>query len=126
VGVAGAEAPVLSTTSPDPAHPEFDVVIWINVLALVGTQGIFGFKQDLEHWVVRHYTGDYATARVEWSKGWGYTGEGGWTNSHVIDAVIPNGLRAGRASDANWDWAVARLDELDPHRIFTNPFIDRL
>jgi len=126
VGVHGAEAPVLAGSSPNPAHPEWDVLIWINALTLVGSDGAYTFKRDLERWLVRHYTGNYASVRVEWSKGWGYTDEGGWKSAAIIDDVIPNGLRAGRAANANWDWAVARLHELDPHRVFSNPFLDRL
>jgi hypothetical protein len=25
-----------------------------------------------------------------------------------------------------WNWAVSTLDKYDPHRIFTNPFLDEL
>ncbi|MEY2470109.1 MAG: hypothetical protein QOF21_2807 [Actinomycetota bacterium] len=126
VGVPGAEPPALSGMSPRADHPEWDTVIWLNALTLVGTNGVFGFKHELEQWMLSNYSGDYATARVEWSKGWAYTTEGGWIDPTVVDDAIPNGFRAARTPENNWDWTIARFNELDPHRVFGNAFLDAL
>lgn len=126
LGIPGAEPPSLAATAPRPDHPEWDTVVFVNALTLVGSTGVYPFKRDLERWMVQNYSGDYATPRVEWSKGWGYTDEGGWRDSRVLDDVIPNGFRAGRTAANNWDWVAARFNELDPHRVFRSPLLDRL
>jgi hypothetical protein len=63
---------------------------------------------------------------VEWSKGWGYTGAGAWTNAEVIGTRIPASFTQGMAADAGFRTAVDMLDRLDPHRVFSTPFLDRL
>jgi hypothetical protein len=122
IGVDGAKPPTLSASAPRPDHPDWDVVVWVNALSLAGSRGSSAFERDLEQWLIGHYQGDYATARVEWAKGWACTDTGGWTDREVIDHVIPDGFRAGHPSDEGWDWAMRRFDELDPHRVFTNSF----
>lgn len=119
VGVAGAEPPAISATSPHPARPDWDTVVFVNALGLVGSEGEFTFKRDLEEWCVQNYSGDYALARVEWSKGWAYTDQGGWRSKHILDQVIPNGF-------PQWNWTVAQFNALDPKRVFTNPLLERL
>ncbi len=126
VGVAGAEAPTLSATSPRPDRPDWDTVVFVNSLTLVGSAGEYPFKRDLERWVLRNYSGDYATARVEWSKGWGYTDQGGWRDRRVLRDAIPNGFRSGRTPQNNWDWTAAQFKALDPHGVFSNPLLDEL
>ena len=124
--IDGAEPPVLSGTTPDDDHPEWDSAVWLNILSLPETPGVYEYKTELEQWVIDNYTGEYATCRVEWSKGWAFTPERDFLNDDVIDNAIPDSLRRGRPNNADWDWAIARLDELDPHDVFGNPFTDRL
>lgn len=126
LGIAGAEPPTLSTATPVESHPEWDAAIWLNVLALPGTPGNYAFKEELERWLIDKYVGDYATVRAEWCKGWAFTKERDFSNGDVLDRTIPNSFRHGRNPSNNWDWTIARFNELDPHRIFTNPFVDRL
>ncbi|HVT77981.1 MAG TPA: cholesterol oxidase substrate-binding domain-containing protein [Acidimicrobiales bacterium] len=126
IGVAGAEAPVLSSSTPRLDHPEWDTVIWINCLWLPGTPGAFEFARDLEQWAYANFTGDYATARTEWSKSYAFTNQSAHADPTVLNRLIPDSFRRGRSTDANWDWAVARLNELDPRRTFSNAFLDRL
>ncbi|MFO0000859.1 MAG: cholesterol oxidase substrate-binding domain-containing protein, partial [bacterium] len=73
-----------------------------------------------------NYVGDYAGVRVEWSKGWGYTPAGAWTNQDVIGTRIPASFTQGMAADASFRTAVDILDRLDPARIYSTPFLDRL
>jgi FAD/FMN-containing dehydrogenase len=119
VGVKGAEAPALAATSPRADHPEWDAVVFINALTLVGSAGEYRFKTELEDWVQRNYTGSYALARVEWSKGWGYTDNGGWRNPAVVREAIPN-------SFPDWHWTRDAFTTLDPRRVFTNDLLDTL
>ena len=64
--------------------------------------------------------------RVEWSRGWAYTVAGAWTNVEVIGGRIPAAVMQGMAADAGVRTAVDMLDRLDPHRVFSTPFLDRL
>ncbi|MDP1792564.1 MAG: cholesterol oxidase substrate-binding domain-containing protein [Acidimicrobiales bacterium] len=119
VGVPGAEAPSLSASAPRADRPEWDTVVFINSLSLVGSAGDFSFKAELEDWVHANYRGDYALARVEWSKGWAYTDHGGWRDPKVLNQAIPSGL-------PGWDFAAAQFAALDPKRVFSNELLDRL
>ena len=62
--------------------------------------------------------------RPEWSKGWGYTSAGPWTDATALSTTIPDDYREARRVDEDWDWALGTLNDLDPHRIFSNPFLD--
>ena len=126
VGLAGAQDTALSAVIPDADHPEWDVAVWLDLLTIPGTPTSGAFYAELEDWIFTNYSGDYATVRVEWSKGWGYTAAGPWTSARVINELVPESLNTGRPSDANWDTSVATLQQLDPHGIFRNPFLDRL
>ncbi len=64
--------------------------------------------------------------RVDWSRGWAYTAAGVWPNAEVIGGRIPASVTQGVADDAGFSTAVHMLDRLDPHRVFSTPFLDRL
>ncbi|MFF7991384.1 cholesterol oxidase substrate-binding domain-containing protein [Kitasatospora xanthocidica] len=123
-GVPGARAPSLSALRPRADRPQWDTAVWLDVLAFPGTPGLERFARDLEQWLLRTFDGTRAGLRVEWSKGWAYTADAAWSDQDLIDRVIPDGLRAG--GGPGWDEAVAVLDRHDPHRVFGNPFLDRL
>ena len=63
---------------------------------------------------------------AEWSKGWAYTARGAWTNRTMLARTIPDAFRVGRVPEATWDAAVATLERLDPHRVFTSPLLRSL
>ncbi|GII24614.1 hypothetical protein Pme01_42110 [Planosporangium mesophilum] len=120
VGVPGAVAPALSALSPRSDHPEWDVAVWLDVLTLPGTPYADGFYRELERFIFATFAGSSAASRVEWSKGWAYTDDDAWSDPEVLSGTIPAGF------PASWDAAVATLDRYDPHRVFSNPFLDRL
>ncbi|HEX2491199.1 MAG TPA: cholesterol oxidase substrate-binding domain-containing protein, partial [Blastocatellia bacterium] len=124
VGVEYAEAPVLSAICPRPDHPEWNVAVWVNILTLPGTPYSDQFYREMETWILENYSGAYATVRPEWSKGWAYTNDAAWAETTMLSTTIPNIYRAGPGP--GWDWAVSTLDAFDPHRVFSNPFIDAL
>jgi hypothetical protein len=64
--------------------------------------------------------------RVEWSRGWAYTVAGAWTNVEVIGGRILAAVMQGMAENPSFRTAVDILDRLDPHRVFSTPFLDRL
>jgi FAD/FMN-containing dehydrogenase len=117
----GARPPLLSVVRPHPDHPEYDCAVWVDVLTQPTTPGAPEFYRELEQFLMSTFDGGYALARVEWSKGWGYTDTAAWADDEIIETAIPGSFGAGQ-----WSGAVAILDRLDPHRVLGNEFTDRL
>jgi len=107
----------LSALRPDPDHPEWDVAIWLDVLTIPGTRYANEFYREMEEWMLENYIGSYATVRVEWSKGWGYTSETAWINPKTIAHI---------KQDPRWAEADRVLNLYDPFRLFTSDFLDIL
>jgi FAD/FMN-containing dehydrogenase len=126
VAVSSAGSPQLSAVRPRPDQPEWDVAVWLDILTIPGTPYSNQFYREVESWIFSNYTGSYASARVEWSKGWGYTNSAAWADSTVIGTTVPNSLRAGQPAGDNFDTAVATLNAYDPHRVFSSPLLDAL
>jgi hypothetical protein len=80
----------------------------------------------MEQWMADRYSGDYATFRSEWSKGWAFDNEGGYRDAGFLGGTIPAMYREGLSSEEGWDAALAAFDRHDPHRVFSNDFLDRL
>ena len=120
----GAAPPALCAIRERADHPDWDVAVWFDVLTLPTTPGLGAFYRDLEQFLFANYSGSYAAVRPEWSKGWAFTAAGAWSDPTVIGSTIPATFRAG--PDPTWDSALAALDALDPHRIFTNEFLSTL
>ncbi|GAA2447076.1 cholesterol oxidase substrate-binding domain-containing protein [Streptomyces macrosporus] len=102
-----------------PERPEGDTAVWPDVLTLPGTPDAPAFHREVERFLLRAFDGAHALPRVEWSKGWAHTDRAAWDDPEVVGTVVP-------ASLPGWDDAVATLDRLDPHRMFSNAFLDRL
>ncbi|MDG2031286.1 MAG: cholesterol oxidase substrate-binding domain-containing protein [Phycisphaerales bacterium] len=127
VEAAMPRSAALSALVPREDHPDWDVSIWLDLLTVPGTPSAGAFYSELEAWLFDQFgESPIATMRVEWSKGWAYTDEGPWLSQQLIGNEIPDSLRAGRPRNANWDAAHAGLEAQDPHRIFSNPFLDQL
>lgn len=124
--VPGALPPALSAARPVDSHPEWDVAIWLDILTLPDTPDSLKFYSEMEEWIFSHYAGDYAMARVEWSKGWGYTSSGAWENEKVLKERIPDSFTAGLNKDSGWEFAVKTLEKYDPHHIYFSPLIDKV
>jgi FAD/FMN-containing dehydrogenase len=130
VAMSGALSPQLSALRPRPDMPSYNCAVWFDILTVPGTPFSDEFYQNVEAWMYGHYVDPYACVRVEWSKGWGYTNSGAtgsaWSNPTVMGTTIPNSLTVGQASGDNWAAALHTLDSYDPHRIFSNSFLDTL
>lgn len=126
VGVANAVEPLLSAARPVRDRPEWDCAVWLDLLTLPGTPEAEPFYREIEQWVFSQFSGSYALARVEWSKGWGYGASGAWSDAAVIGQTIPQSLRYGQAAGAGWDAALAILNRYDPARVYASPLLDRL
>ncbi|MGC9669306.1 cholesterol oxidase substrate-binding domain-containing protein [Planosporangium sp. 12N6] len=123
-GLPGAVPAALSALSPRPDHPDWDVAVWFDVLTLPGTAYAGEFYREVEQFLFTTFAGSSAATRVEWSKGWGYTDRAAWSEPATLTGRIPASFPAG--PDTGWRWAVDTLDRYDPHRVFTNPFLDAL
>jgi FAD/FMN-containing dehydrogenase len=126
VQVPGAVQPTLSSVRPRPDHPEWDTVVWLVNTIIPGTPDSEQFYRDIEQFVFSTYNGSYAFARVEWAKGWAFNGTTAWSDPTVLGTTIPGTFRAGLPSGSNWDSALVALDGYDPHRVFSNSFLDKL
>jgi FAD/FMN-containing dehydrogenase len=126
VKVASSGSPQLSALRPRPDHPEWDTAVWLNVLTVPGTPGAFEFYRDLEQFMNTNFSGTYGAFRPEWSKGWAFSTTGAWADPTALGTTIPNTYRAGQPAGDNWDTARATLNAYDPHRVFSNGFVDTL
>ncbi len=113
------DVPSLSSINPAIGHREHDTVIWINVLSIPNSPGLNEAMSELESFMWNEYDGTYASVRPEWSKGWAYTNGSAWSNTTVYRKFIPETFGINQ-----WNWAVTTLNKYDPHRIFTNAFLD--
>ncbi len=127
-GVAGpgAPGPLLSPIRARPDRPDWNVAVWLDVLSFPGAPGSFAFYREFERKLARKYDGSWALMRPEWSKGWGYTSAGPHTSPQWLDGYPASTLRDGYSSGGDWDAAVAALQALDPHGVFTNAFSERV
>ena len=124
VAVPGAQAPDLSALRPREDHPEWDVAVWFDLLTFPTNPAADAFYREIEQFLFGNYTGDYAAVRVEWSKGWAYTTTAAWSDQTMLTRTVPDTFRQGPVP--TWDQARAVLDGLDPHRVFSNAFLDVL
>lgn len=116
----------LSAIAPHKDHPEWDVAVWFDCLSFVGSDKSDEFNTEMEQWFHSHFDPADAMVRPEWSKGWGYTANGAWTDATYIDTTIPDSHTQGRKHSDGWNATVRQLDKLDPHHVFSNGFIDNL
>jgi hypothetical protein len=121
-----AEAPVLSAVSPRRDRPDWGAAVWFDVSYLPGTPLAEAFMRELEAWLMGRFDGSWAAVRPEWSKVWGFGDRGPWDEDAPLARAIPALYREGRRADENWDWATRTLRSYDPHRVWSNPFLDRL
>ncbi|MFD4293491.1 cholesterol oxidase substrate-binding domain-containing protein [Rhodococcus sp. NPDC058532] len=124
--VDSAGAPTISAMRPRPDRPEWDTAIWLNVLGVPGTPGMFAFYREMEQWMRSHYTGADYTFRPEWSKGWAFGPDKPYTDGGIISGALPKSYRDGLPASDNWDTAVQVFNEFDPHKVYSNSFMDQL
>ena len=124
-----AASPVISSLSVDPVVRQngWDVACWFDVLTVIPNgdpQQAYEFYTQLEAWFFSHFGSGFRVC-PEWSKGWAYTSQGGWTDTTTIQ-TIRNTFTAGRAADDTWSWEVTTLAKYDAANLFFNPFLKQL
>ena len=119
VDVDSAGSPSISALSPIAEHPEWDTAIWMNVVSIPGTPGMHAFFREMEQWMHQHYSGSLGMMRPEYSKGWAFTDDRSHADLPFLTETLPSRYR-------EWDSAAAAFDTYDPHRVFRNPFLDRI
>jgi FAD/FMN-containing dehydrogenase len=125
VGISGAQPAALASTSPRTDHPEWDAVVWLNMLTVPHTPNSYAFYRDMERWALATFDGRWAAARPEWSKGWAFSETAPFADPTMLTTTLPAVVNAGRPHHRGFDWAMRRLEAHDPHRVFSNDFLDR-
>jgi hypothetical protein len=122
-----AQSPLISALSYDEVAKEnnWDVALWLDVLTLPGTPYSNEFYEELEEWIQQRFSGTAGRPMPEWSKGWAYTSEGGWTNTAFMESIREM-FTTGRSNDNNWNYEVATLAKYDKANLFTNPLLTAL
>ena len=124
-----AVEPTLSGARPLPDDPDKDTIVWFAINNNVDQPLAGEFNYRLEQWFLRNYR-DYGVVRPEWTKCYAYSrfdrDGGAWENDHVLLKTFPDTFRRGYPAGATWDDAVAQLNALDPNRVFTNRYLDKL
>jgi FAD/FMN-containing dehydrogenase len=126
VDVASAGPPTLSALRPRPDRPEWDTAVWLDILTIPGTPHSNTFMREVEQWIFSNYSGTYAGVRVEWSKGWGYSTSAAWADGPFISGTVPASIDAGQPAGSRYADARASLNAADPHKVFSNPFLNTL
>ena len=122
-----SQPPGLSAVTPRDDHPEWDVAVWLDLLTVPETPDAGPFYRDLESWLFAQFSETNNTSiRVEWSKGWGYTNDGPWTNDQVVNDLVPDSFRNGRPDSGDWDAMIAQMETFDPHGVVVNDFLLQL
>lgn len=122
--VPDGDSPLLSPVRPVRNRPDLDTAVWIGVLSFTGARRQNEAFQKIERFFYNSIESDDAVVRPEWSKGYGYTTQGPWTDKNIVGLV-----QSKYAEYTDWDgWNVAAsiFDKYDPHRIFTNDYLDKL
>jgi FAD/FMN-containing dehydrogenase len=128
VGGGNAESPVISALSQDALAEQkgWDVALWLDILTIPGTPHSSEFYTELENWILQRFSGDAGRTMPEWSKGWGYTAEGGpWTSAGFFEH-IRQAFTDGRTDKNNWKYEVDTLKGYDQSNLFSNPLLDQL
>jgi FAD/FMN-containing dehydrogenase len=122
-----ATEPYLSGARPVPKKREYDTILWFALNSNVGMPGAAQFYTDVEDWFLSNYS-SYAIVRPEWTKAYGFSSAGGWSDTNKLQHTYPDTYRRsyGYPASNDWDRAVSDLTSYDPAGVFSNPYLDTL
>lgn len=123
--VPDGESPSLSVLHPVNDHPEYDTAVWVSIVTFADAPHQNEALRKFERFIYDNIDGAGAVVRAEWSKGYAYTEKGAWTDDSVLKKFVPSKFPDTSNSDG-WNFAISTFDKYDPHRIFTNEFLNKL
>lgn len=118
------EIPSLSPIQSIPNNPDYNLAIWLAITSQIDQLGLHEAMMKIESQILEKFpmnspeASPIGFARVEWSKGYGYTKDAGWCNETVLCEII-----RGTYSKDVWNHAIETWDRYDPHYIFSNEFL---
>ncbi len=121
-----AVVPSLSPLRPISDKPQWDIAVWLDILTFPGTEYAIEFFREFERWLFQEFNGTYASARVEWSKGWAYSENAAWEDEDIIKNSIPASFNEGQPADNHWASAISLLNTYDPYHIFRSPLLEKM
>ncbi|XP_037034023.1 uncharacterized protein LOC119072828 [Bradysia coprophila] len=119
--------PSLSPARQVPGYDSHDIVLWVAFTSQRKQPGLHRALSDIETRILNKFPmvttnpDPLAFVRVEWSKGYAHTSEGGWLNQNVLKNVIPRSFPRD-----DWNRLVATLARLDEKNIFNTVWLDSL
>lgn len=123
--IPDGESPLLSALHPIKDRPDLDTSVWIGVLSFDKASHQNEAFRKIEQFIYNSIQCDDAVVRVEWSKGYGYTKQGPWTDPSIVGGLVQSKYPDSLNYDG-WNFAVSTFDKYDPHRVFTNDYLDKL
>lgn len=123
--VPDGDAPLLSTTRQVKDRPDLDTAIWFCILSFDGAKHQAEAFQRIENFFYKKIANVDNVVRVEWSKGYGYSKQGPWTNKRIVGGLLQSKFSASVDDDV-WNVAVSTFNKYDPHRIFSNDYLNQL
>lgn len=121
------QTPLISALAYDAAAKAngWDCAVWFDVLTLPGTKYSNDFYTELEAWFRTRFVLPQARLLPEWSKGWGYTAAGGWTDPAFF-AEMRTAFTVDRDAASDWNAVVATFRKYDRANLFSNTLLDTL
>jgi len=119
--IPGTRAPTLSPLKPVEHHPEIDTAIWLDCLTLHNAPRVHEMMSKVETFLVTELASPDVVVRPEWSKGFAYTNQSGWSNAEFLSDYTPRiyGME-------DWNFTVSVFKKYDPQGVFTNKFLRQL
>lgn len=103
------------------------VAVWPDLVTVPGTPDTVPFYRELEFWLFAQFDENANSSMcVLWSKGWGYTDAGPWTNGQVINDLVPELFRHGRSALDQWNSMISQMTAFDPNGVVVNDFLLQL
>lgn len=123
--VPDGDVPLLSPIREVPGRPDLDTGVWVNILSFDGAPHQNEAYQRIESFVYNVIESADNVVRAEWSKCYGYTNAGPFTSQGILGGFVQSKFSTSNNFDG-WNIAASILDKYDPHRIFSNHYLNHL
>ena len=82
------------------------------------------FYRGIEQWMFSNYTGPMPRSDPNGQRDGHTPIQAAWSDPTMLGSTIPNAINAGQNPGDNWNSALATLDSYDPHKVFSNTFLN--